>query len=266
MVIIISSIFRAAYPETAFGHSAELIRSSCPPQADWVWRIVLAFGAVPALLTAYARTLMPETPRFTLQVRGDAAQAGADAASVLTGSNGAADEECIEHPRPQARPAKMDTRAFLKAWGKSLLGCSVSWFCLDVAFYSQNLFAKDVFSAIGWLPAADQMGALEETFRIARAQALIALGSCVMRCCRRGSLLVLTSSGSQHRARLLLHRCPDRPRRPAANSMGRLCHDDRFDGCAGRSVPLARVHGQCVADRCSQAPTTASLRRASARS
>jgi PHS family inorganic phosphate transporter-like MFS transporter len=38
---------------------------------------------------------------------------------------------------------------------------------------------KDVFAAIGWLPKANEMNALEETYRIARAQALIALGSTV---------------------------------------------------------------------------------------
>jgi hypothetical protein len=36
-----------------------------------------------------------------------------------------------------------------------------------------------VFAAIGWLPKASHMDALEETYRIARAQALIALGSTV---------------------------------------------------------------------------------------
>lgn len=49
------------------------------------------------------------------------------------------------------------------------------WFLLDIAYYSQNLFQKDIFSAIGWFPEAATMDALEEIFRIARAQTLIAL-------------------------------------------------------------------------------------------
>ena len=49
----------------------------------------------------------------------------------------------------------------------------------DVAFYSQNLFQKDVFLQIGWLPPAESVNAMTETFRVARAQALIALGSTI---------------------------------------------------------------------------------------
>ncbi|KAK7844251.1 putative inorganic phosphate transporter 1-7 [Quercus suber] len=54
-----------------------------------------------------------------------------------------------------------------------------TWFLLDIAFYSQNLFQKDIFSAIGWIPPAKTMNAIEEVYRIARAQTLIALCSTV---------------------------------------------------------------------------------------
>ncbi|XP_014511802.1 putative pectinesterase 10 [Vigna radiata var. radiata] len=37
-----------------------------------------------------------------------------------------------------------------------------SWFLLDIVFYSQNLFQKDIFSAIGWIPPAKTMNAIEE--------------------------------------------------------------------------------------------------------
>ena len=69
--------------------------------------------------------------------------------------------------------------AFFKRHGLHLIGTTSTWFLLDVAFYSQNLFQKDVFSAVGWIPAAKNMSALEEVYRIARAQAIIALCSTV---------------------------------------------------------------------------------------
>jgi PHS family inorganic phosphate transporter-like MFS transporter len=50
---------------------------------------------------------------------------------------------------------------------------------LDIAFYSQNLFQKDIFTAINWIPPAATMNAIEEVFRIAKAQTLIALCSTV---------------------------------------------------------------------------------------
>ncbi|KAF3338671.1 inorganic phosphate transporter 1-4-like protein [Carex littledalei] len=40
---------------------------------------------------------------------------------------------------------------------------------------AQNLFQKDIFSKIGWIPKAGTMNAIEEVFRIARAQTYIAL-------------------------------------------------------------------------------------------
>jgi PHS family inorganic phosphate transporter-like MFS transporter len=42
------------------------------------------------------------------------------------------------------------------------------------------LFQKDIFSAMGWIPKAAMMSALEELFRIARAQSLIALCGTVL--------------------------------------------------------------------------------------
>ncbi|KAH7284587.1 hypothetical protein KP509_34G061200 [Ceratopteris richardii] len=40
-----------------------------------------------------------------------------------------------------------------------------------------NLFQKDIFSGVGWLPEAENMSAIEEVFRISRAQVLIAICS-----------------------------------------------------------------------------------------
>jgi PHS family inorganic phosphate transporter-like MFS transporter len=168
--IIVVSIVRHRNPGTPYGTSVELIQGSCPPEADFVWRIVLALGAVPAALTMYSRLLMPETPRYTLSVQGNVAKAMADVAKV-SGANVAQVEVA---PRQ-----RMHMRQFLRLWWKPLLGTSVSWFMLDIAFYSQNLFQKDVFTAIGWIPKANTMNCLEETFKIARAQALIALGSTI---------------------------------------------------------------------------------------
>ena len=59
-------------------------------------------------------------------------------------------------------------RRMLRNHGAQLLGTSMSWFLLDVAFYSQNLFQKDVFTASGFVPPANRMSALEETSALAR--------------------------------------------------------------------------------------------------
>ncbi|KAH7572953.1 hypothetical protein JRO89_XS03G0041500 [Xanthoceras sorbifolium] len=59
--------------------------------------------------------------------------------------------------------------------GRHLLGTSSTWFLLGIAFYTHNLFQEDIFSAIGWLPKAENSNAIEEVYRTARAQIVIAL-------------------------------------------------------------------------------------------
>jgi PHS family inorganic phosphate transporter-like MFS transporter len=97
VALIVTSIFRSAFPATPYGASVDLIRGSCPREADYVWRIVLAFGALPAMLTMYARMMMPETPRFTLMVQGNIAKATSDTSSVM----GNASIDMIAKVRPR---------------------------------------------------------------------------------------------------------------------------------------------------------------------
>lgn len=97
---------------------------------------------------------------------------------------------------------------FARRHGTHLIGTTTCWFLLDVgkppsftflaavesffsfahrftdcsifaAFYSQNLFQKDVYTAVGWLPKANTMSAVQETSKISRVQSLVALSSTV---------------------------------------------------------------------------------------
>ncbi|CAL9080229.1 unnamed protein product [Musa acuminata var. zebrina] len=88
--------------------------------ADYVWRIILMFGSLPAALTYYWRMKMPETARYTALVAQNAKLAASDM-----------------------------SKEFLRRHGLHLLGTATTWFLLDIAFYSQNLFQKDIFTAIG---------------------------------------------------------------------------------------------------------------------
>lgn len=57
--------------------------ASTPEHADFVWRIILMFGAIPALMTYYWRMKMPETARYTALVAKNAKQAASDMSKVL---------------------------------------------------------------------------------------------------------------------------------------------------------------------------------------
>ncbi|CBI23636.3 unnamed protein product, partial [Vitis vinifera] len=148
---IVSLIVSAAFDHSFNAPSYEKDPvGSTVKQADYVWRIILMFGAAPAALTYYWRMKMPETARYTALVAKNARKAAADMSKVL--------QVDIE-----AEETKVEN----------------TWFLLDIAFYSQNLFQKDIFSAIGWIPKAETMNAIHEVFRIAKAQTLIALCSTV---------------------------------------------------------------------------------------
>ncbi|KAL2628916.1 hypothetical protein R1flu_013602 [Riccia fluitans] len=72
---------------------------------------------------------------------------------------------CILHtalPLEKEKPYGLFSKKFLRHHGAELLGTTTTWFFLDVAYY---FLEKMVASC-------ERMSALEETFRVSRAQAL----------------------------------------------------------------------------------------------
>ncbi|KAL1329691.1 hypothetical protein HN51_046867 [Arachis hypogaea] len=176
VAIIVSSIFKGLHPAPAFQFDHV---GSTVPEADYVWRIILMFGALPALATYYWRMKMPETARYTALVAKNAKQAASDMSKVLEVVIEAEEEKIEQQETGGGNDFGLFSREFVKRHGLHLVGTATTWFLLDIAYYSQNLFQKDIFSAIGWIPAAKTMNAIEEVYKIARAQTLIALCSTV---------------------------------------------------------------------------------------
>ncbi|KAF8038256.1 hypothetical protein BT93_B0952 [Corymbia citriodora subsp. variegata] len=174
--IIVATAFKARFDAPAY--EVDPIGSTVP-QADYLWRIIVMVGAIPAALTYYWRMKMPETARYTALVAKNAKQAASDMSKVLQVDIEAEQSKVEKLTESGAGGFGLFTKEFLQRHGLPLLGTTSTWFLLDIAFYSQNLFQKDIFSAIGWIPAAKTMNAVEEVFRIARAQTLIALCSTV---------------------------------------------------------------------------------------
>ncbi|XP_058740219.1 inorganic phosphate transporter 1-4-like isoform X1 [Vicia villosa] len=168
--IFMAAIFKAKFDSPPYAVDP---LGSTVPQADFVWRIIVIVGAFPAALTYYWRMKMPETARYTALVAKNTAQAAADMSKVLQ-------VEIQAEPEIEVKKKYgLFSKEFLSRHGLHLLGTSATWFLLDIAFYSQNLFQKDIFSAVGWIPPPQTMNALEEVYKIARAQTLIALCSTV---------------------------------------------------------------------------------------
>ncbi|KAJ1376029.1 Phosphate permease [Sesbania bispinosa] len=177
VALIVSSAFDHKYKVPTYQEDATA--SMVLPAFDYVWRIILMFGAIPAALTYYWRMKMPETARYTALVAKNAKQAASDMSKVLQVEI-EAEEDKVQHLiESQNQTFGLFSKEFAKRHGLHLVGTTTTWFLLDIAFYSQNLFQKDIFTAIGWIPPAKEMNAIHEVYRIARAQTLIALCSTV---------------------------------------------------------------------------------------
>ncbi|MBA0628779.1 hypothetical protein Godav_023437, partial [Gossypium davidsonii] len=157
VALIVSASFDHAYKAPPYSVNR---KDSTAPEADYIWRIILMFGAVPALLTYYWRMKMPETARYTALVARNAKQAASDMSKVLQVEL-EAEEEKVE-TASSSNSFGLFTKEFARRHGLHLLGTSVCWFLLDIAYYSNNLFQKDIFTAIGWLPKAETMNAIHE--------------------------------------------------------------------------------------------------------
>ncbi|KAJ4972636.1 hypothetical protein NE237_005810 [Protea cynaroides] len=173
IALIVSAAFKSAYPAPSYKVSPAL---STVPAADYVWRIIVMVGAIPAVLTYYWRMKMPETARYTALVEKNAKQAAADMATVLQEGEVEVEQGKVEIVvEKQSDSFGLFSKQFLRRHGLHLLGTATTWFFLDIAFYSSNLFQKDIFTAVHWLPSAYTMSAIEETYKIARAQTIISL-------------------------------------------------------------------------------------------
>lgn len=175
VAIVISSIVKTLFKAPPYAVDA---MKSTVPEADYVWRIILMLGSLPAVLTYYWRMKMPETPRYTALVANDNKKACDDMSKVLNleiGQHVVNETQIKTDSNSNSNSFGFFSKKFIQRHGIHLLGTATTWFLIDVAYYSQNLFQKDIFSAVGWLPQPKTMSALEEVFKIAKAQTLIAL-------------------------------------------------------------------------------------------
>ncbi|KAJ3689955.1 hypothetical protein LUZ61_019119 [Rhynchospora tenuis] len=173
---IVSLIVSAAFNNTYKAPSYDEDRlHSTVPEADYVWRIILMFGSIPAALTYYWRMQMPETARYTALIAHNVKKAVADMSKVLHVEIEENFEKVPANEVIRRNNWGLFSPQFAKRHGLHLLATTSTWFFLDVAFYSQNLFQKDIFSKVGWIPKDGTMNAIEEVYLISRAQTYLAL-------------------------------------------------------------------------------------------
>lgn len=111
---------------------------------EYVWRLCLGLGAVPAAATVYFRLTMPESPRYALDVEGDmekAAKARQVTGMVANRVHPLEPERAPAEPDSVLKSNEMKKRQhqvfiqYFSQWKhlKVLLGTTLSWFFLDIA-------------------------------------------------------------------------------------------------------------------------------------
>ena len=157
--LIVAASFNHAYKAP---HYIDNPKASLVPQAHYVWRIILMFGALPAALTLYWRMKMPETARYTALIAKDAERAAADMAKVLQVDIEAEPRKLEKMTQKRKNTYGLFSLEFALRHGRHLLGTTATWFFLDIAYYSSNLSQKDIYTAIHWLPPPEHMNAIYE--------------------------------------------------------------------------------------------------------
>lgn len=132
----------------------------CLIDVDVMWRIVLGFGGVPGWFALYYRLTIPETPRYTFDVRHDLEKASADSRKFQSGRIGEGHTDPVQQAKTKVNMRKYNTskpslREFFRYFSNwkhasQLVGTAGSWFFLDIAFYGLNLNTSTIMTFIGF--------------------------------------------------------------------------------------------------------------------
>ena len=109
---------------------------------DVAWRTMLALGAVPAAAVVYLRRKMPESPRYQIQVQGQAEQAASEISSFTRGQ--------VSGDGSGAILPQMGLWAFLtnRRYLILLAGTAGTWFLLDYAYYGNTISTPQILGLI----------------------------------------------------------------------------------------------------------------------
>ena len=117
--------------------------SGCIAALDKSWRLLYAYGIIPACIALYFRLTIPESVHFQLDVLNDPSGALADARWYIDGRSGSAPRGPrgskasgwmggFEHLGENFRDFRRHFE-YPEKW-KELLGTAASWFFLDIAY------------------------------------------------------------------------------------------------------------------------------------
>jgi PHS family inorganic phosphate transporter-like MFS transporter len=139
---LVSLVFSMQALGTIAGYVAGLTLLSTGLDGNYVWRILLALGAVPAAAVVYLRRKMPESPRYRARVQGQADRAATDISAYSEG--------VIQASGAGEQRARMGFMQFVtnRRYMLWLLGTAGSWFVFDYAYYGNGVSAPLIYASV----------------------------------------------------------------------------------------------------------------------
>lgn len=157
VLLVLSAAFKSQL-ELSPTAAACSVNGNCVTAVDRMWRLIIGLGAVPGCIALYFRLTIPETPRYTFDVENNAETTG-----DLLKPGSTATTTIAEPEQPKASRAEF--LKHYKQWknAKVLIGCALSWFFLDIAYYGLGLNNPIILNAIGWSGGATMYHSLYNT-------------------------------------------------------------------------------------------------------
>jgi len=150
---------------------------------DYCWRLLIGLGCIPGCIALYFRLTIPETPRFTMDIERNVAQASQDIQNVISTGDFYVDEDAAVQRVKAPKATRKDFMAHFGKWenGKVLLGAAYSWFALDIAFYGLGLNSSIVLTAIGFgtSPQKGSLGVYQSLHNISVGNIILAVGGLI---------------------------------------------------------------------------------------
>jgi MFS family permease len=143
--MLITLVFAMQAAGLVFGPCLAAILLATDLSHDLVWRLLLAFGAVPALAVFHMRRQMAETPRFLLASGQHDAFHAAGQGVLGAAQAKVADAQPVRRVSFAEGFSRLVRQRYLLV---RLFGASAAWFLMDFAYYGNTVSSPLVLEAI----------------------------------------------------------------------------------------------------------------------